>query len=455
MSITSPIRMSMGPAGVSNLLERVAEGLTEGLLPVEVFNDEAVFQAEMQRIFAKAWVFVAHESEIRNKGDYVLRRIGMDPVIVSRDDTGQIRVMSNYCRHRGAQVCQSDHGNTTHFRCPYHGWTFKNDGDWAGAPHSSEAYGGRLDGREWGLLRAPRVDTYQGFIFASLSEEGPTLKEFLGGAAWVLDAICGLHPGGLRVMGVPERTQVRGDWKSGAENFAGDAYHIDTLHFGNEQANYVQGLRQNNDFGNSLVLDGGHAFLCHSFVDMFGPFGEFSAYPPHIKERFDLSKLDEAQRELARACPPSIGNIFPNLGFIRFPAMTEVGKPPAVFTSFRQWQPLGPGVMEMWNWQFTWDFMSDEESMPDYTVGQYNFSSAGIFEQDDTVAWEGARSVAQSVWNRNSQTRFHYQQGFGGKVERPADPTWRGPGVFRKKAYGEFGQMNFYAQWLKMMQKQK
>src|SRR5437868_6035238 len=70
MSSTSTIRMSMGPAGMSNLLERVAEGLPQGLLPVEVFNDEDVFQAEMQQIFATAWVFVAHESEIRNKGDY-------------------------------------------------------------------------------------------------------------------------------------------------------------------------------------------------------------------------------------------------------------------------------------------------------------------------------------------------------------------------------------------------
>jgi len=452
---TSTIRMSMGPAGMDNLLERVAEGLPQGLLPVEVFNDEDVFQAEMQQIFAKAWVFVAHESEIRNNGDYVLRRIGLDPVIVTRDDAGEIRVMSNYCRHRGAQVCQSDHGNTSHFRCSYHGWTFKNNGDWAGAPHSKEAYGGRLDGREWGLLRAPRIDTHQGFIFASLSEEGPTLKEFLGDAAWVLDTICGLHPGGMRVIGVPERTKIRGDWKSGAENFSGDGYHIDTLHFGNEQTNYAAGLRQNNDVANSLVLDGGHAFLCHSFVDMFGPFGEFSGYPQHIKERFDLSSLDEAQREFARERPPSIGNIFPNLGFIRFPAPAEPGGAPAVFTSFRQFQPLGPGMMEMWNWQFTFEFMNDEESIPGYTTGQYNFSSAGLFEQDDTVAWEGARSVAQSVWNRKAQTNLHFQQGFGSNIERPADPTWRGPGVFRRNGYGEFGQMNFYAQWLNMLQKRK
>ncbi len=446
----SPIRMSMGPGGLDKLLERVDASLDEGLLPAEVFNDEAVFQAEMERIFARTWVFVAHESEIANNGDYVLRRIGTDPVIVARDDSGQIRVMSNYCRHRGAQVCQSDHGNTSHFRCPYHGWSFKNDGDWAGAPHAKQAYGGPLDARAWGLLRAPRVDTHQGFIFASLAADGPDLKAFLGGAAWVLDAICGLHPGGMRVVGAPERTRVRADWKSAAENFAGDAYHIDTLHFGNEMVDYIQGLRENNDMANPLLLENGHGFLCHSFVEMMGPFGEYSAYPPDIRARFDVSGLDPVQQEMVRDRPPSVGNIFPNLGFIRFPGTTVAGQPPSVFTSFRQWQPVAPGVMELWSWQFTWSFLSDEESRPAYAAGQYNFSSAGLFEQDDTVAWEGAPKVAQSVWNRKAGTRFNYQQGVGA-LRREPDPHWKGPGRFYRKAYGELGQRGFYAQWIAMM----
>lgn len=454
MTTTSPIRLVPRSGNLSDLLGRAAAGVSEGLLPVEVFSHDEVFQAEMERIFARTWVFVAHESEIPNKGDYVLRKIGLDPVIVSRDDSGQIHVMSNHCRHRGAQVCQTDRGNAAHFRCPYHGWTYKNNGDWVGAPHAQEAYGGKLDPREWGLLRAPRVGSHQGFIFANLSDTGPSLLEFLGGAAWTLDLICGLHPGGLRVVGVPERYQVRADWKSGSENFAGDAYHLDTLHWGCELANYVQGLRTNNDFANSLDLGGGHAFLCHDLENMFGPFAANWGFAPDIQARFDLSGLDEHQRHLLKQSPPTIGNIFPNLSYIRMAGTTEAGQPPSTYTSFRQWQPVAPGLMELWNWQFTWDFLSDEEARPGYAAGQYGFSSAGVFEQDDTVAWEGSRRVARSVWHRKEGVMLNYQQGVGGAVKREPDSTWKGPGVLHKKAYGEFGQLAFWRQWLRTMREE-
>ena len=453
-SNTAPIRMMRKGPGLENLLDRVANGLEEGLLPVEVFNDDDVFQAEMERIFAQTWVFVAHESEIPQKGDFVLRRIGLDPVIVSRDDSGKINVMSSYCRHRGTQVCLTDHGNTTHFKCPYHGWTYKNNGDWAGAPHAREAYGGQLDAKKWGLLKAPRVDIHQGFIFASLAESGPTLKEHLGGAGWVMDAICGLHSKGLRVMGPPERYQVRADWKNGADNFSGDCYHIDTAHWSNELTGYFSGTRENNEVSRRLVLEGGHGFLCHALEEMMGPFGEYWGYPPQVKANFDFSVLDDQQRRLLKENPPTIGNIFPNLSYIRMPGTSAAGRPPAAYTSFRQWQPIAPGLLEVWNWQFTWDFMSEEDSQDSYAAGQYVFSSAGMFEQDDTVVWEGAPRAASSVWNRKEGVMFNYQQGVGGAVKRETDPNWKGPGEFYRDGYGEFGQLGFYKQWLHLMRQE-
>ncbi|MCT7662240.1 Rieske 2Fe-2S domain-containing protein, partial [Mycobacterium deserti] len=132
-------------------------------------------------------------------GDFVQRRIGVDPVIVTRDGDGGVHVLSNYCRHRGSQVCQTDAGNSRFFKCPYHGWTYANNGDLVGTPMMQRAYGTPVDKTEWGLLRAPRVDSRQGFIFASLSDDVPSLEEFLGGAGWMLDLIAGLHPDGMRV----------------------------------------------------------------------------------------------------------------------------------------------------------------------------------------------------------------------------------------------------------------
>jgi N,N-dimethyl phenylurea N-demethylase alpha subunit len=173
---------------LNTLIQRVDAGMDRQLLPVEVFNDDKVFRAEMERVFGRVWVFVAHDSEIPKAGDYVLRKIGIDTVIVARDDEGHVNVMLN---HRGSEVCHEDRGNTRHFKCPYHGWQYNLKGEFAGAPHYADAYGKPLDKKAWGLRRAPQVDRIHGFVFACLSEETPPLRESLGDAVKVLDAIFG------------------------------------------------------------------------------------------------------------------------------------------------------------------------------------------------------------------------------------------------------------------------
>src|SRR5262245_28459481 len=65
------------------------------------FIDEDIFQLEMERVFGKAWLFVGHETEIPSPGDYVVRPMGQDSVIVTRDEHGEIHVLLNSCRHRG------------------------------------------------------------------------------------------------------------------------------------------------------------------------------------------------------------------------------------------------------------------------------------------------------------------------------------------------------------------
>ena len=179
MTITTP---GVTPE-VAPILDRVETELANDLVPVEIFNDEAVFRAEMEQVFGTCWVFVAHESEMPKAGDFVQRRIGIDPVIVTRDGKGGINVLSNYCRHRGTQVCQTDTGNSRFFKCPYHGWTYANDGDLVGTPHMHDAYGERMDPKEWGLKRAPRVGVRSGFIFASLAQDGPSSTTTSAGPA--------------------------------------------------------------------------------------------------------------------------------------------------------------------------------------------------------------------------------------------------------------------------------
>jgi nitrite reductase/ring-hydroxylating ferredoxin subunit len=441
----------MGREALNRMLNEVETALADDLVPVGIFNDETVFRAEMERIFTRSWVFVAHESEIPNKLDFVMRKIGLESVIVNRDADGKINVMSNHCRHRGTAVCQVDRGHTAHFKCPYHGWTYKSNGQWAGAPHLKEAYGKELDRKKWGLLHAPHVGVHQGFIFASLDENAPPLKEFLGGAAWMLDALVGLHPDGMRVVGAPERYKIRGDWKTAAENFSGDVYHVDFLHWSTEQVQVAVGLQGTCEFARSYELGGGHNFVGHEWTKAIHPGFVYAGYPPHYIEQFDLSRLDEAQRLMMREKPPTVGTIFPNLSFIRIAAFTKLDEPPAVMTSFRQWQPIAPGEFELWNWVFAWKFMSDTDVEHAYRVGQYSFGSAGVFEQDDTMVWEGAAQAGASPWLRRAGMQLHFQQSRNTAVDQTPDPSWTGPGIHRTTGYGEHRQLAFYRHWLKVM----
>ncbi|MHB1851350.1 MAG: Rieske 2Fe-2S domain-containing protein, partial [Acidimicrobiales bacterium] len=125
---------------IDRLLGRARSEMTEGRVPVEIFNSDVVFALEQERLFQRAWLFLAHESELPDPGDYVLRSLAGNSVIVSRDESGHIGCFLNMCRHRGNQVCKASEGNASHFRCSYHGWTYANDGKLIGVPHVRRVY---------------------------------------------------------------------------------------------------------------------------------------------------------------------------------------------------------------------------------------------------------------------------------------------------------------------------
>src|SRR5680860_1182858 len=85
------------------------------LVNESVYHDRGIFALEMQRIFSSTWVYVAHESELPDPGDYRTSVIGIKPVIVSRDQDGEIHVLLNRCMHRGAVVCRTERGHSNHF----------------------------------------------------------------------------------------------------------------------------------------------------------------------------------------------------------------------------------------------------------------------------------------------------------------------------------------------------
>lgn len=193
-----------------------------------LYTDPQIFAEELRRIWYTTWVFVGHESEVPQPNDYVRKRLGLQDVVMTRDAAGEVHLLLNRCAHRGNQVCDDAKGNTSSFRCPYHGWTFRNTGELLGYPYN-KGYGGKNQ-LETGMGKVPRVASYRGFVFGSFAAAGPTLEEHLGAAAGEIDRLVSLSPEGeveLSAGWLAHKT--RANWKLLAENET-DGYHPQFVH---------------------------------------------------------------------------------------------------------------------------------------------------------------------------------------------------------------------------------
>ncbi len=193
-----------------------------------LYHDEAIYRAELKKIWFRTWVYVGHESEVVQPNDYVLKSIGPESVIMTRGRDGRVNLLHNRCPHRGNRVCMFDKGSSRTFTCPYHGWSFANDGALRGMPFPS-GYAG-TDRSKLGLARVARVESYRGFVFGSFAADGPTLSEHLGAAKGSIDALCRTSPEGeIEITAGWLKHKVKSNWKFLVENET-DGYHPSFVH---------------------------------------------------------------------------------------------------------------------------------------------------------------------------------------------------------------------------------
>ncbi|MPZ72559.1 MAG: Rieske 2Fe-2S domain-containing protein [Nitriliruptorales bacterium] len=211
-----------------------------------LYTDPALFDAEMDRIFGSAWVYLCHESELPNPGDYRTSVIGRQPVIVSRDQDGEVHVLFNRCMHRGAVVCRADRGHSNYFRCQYHNWVYDSRGALQGMAQPS-GYPDDFDRSGLSLVKPPRVGTYRGLIFASLAEDGESLQERLDDVRGYIDAWCDRSPlGRVTLPRGNHRYSYPGNWKLQLENGV-DGYHGNYVHESFSQILERSGERRRSD----------------------------------------------------------------------------------------------------------------------------------------------------------------------------------------------------------------
>ena len=238
------------------------------------YTDPAIFELERERIFGRCWLYAGHESEIKQIGDFVTRRVGGRPVILVRGADGRIRVLLNTCSHRGVIVCRDRTGNKNEFRCPYHAWTYNNQGALIAIP-GRDAYAPEFSFNDLGL-REVRHTNYRGLIFLCYSSEAGSLEDYLAGAKEQLDLILDQGEGedncaGLAVLAGAHEYGINANWKMLPENTL-DVYHLFSTHsrFMNDYMPRIAGAqptRKQFEQGVSISLGNGHSVL---EMPMFG-----------------------------------------------------------------------------------------------------------------------------------------------------------------------------------------
>lgn len=283
-----------------------------------LYTDPAIFELELERIFGRAWVYVGHESQIPDAGDYITVDVGRQRLIIVRHDDGRIHGLYNRCAHRGAQLTESSFGNVRFFRCCYHGWTFRTNGGLHSIPLRRGYDNTAFDVADpaFSLRPVAQIDSYRGFIFVSLAAGGADLKSFLGGIASSLDDMVDRAPAGrIAVCGRPFRVMQRSNWKLFFENL-NDAMHALSTHESSVAAARVA-LAQIKDrqSGRSTYAAGGLSAIekngipystwektgatvferGHSFM---GGFSNPSSYDPAYVEALAAARGVERMREI-------------------------------------------------------------------------------------------------------------------------------------------------------------
>ena len=411
----------------------------EGLVDRKIFYDQDVYQQELEQVFGRSWLFVAHESQIPKANDFVANYMAEDPVLVTRDAKGKIHTFLNMCRHRGNRICRADAGNAPSFMCTYHGWTFATDGKLVGVPGYKEAYFEELDRSQWGLVEAP-TSTYKGLVFANWDAKAPSLVDFLGDMAWYLDLLLDRRDGGTELVAGIHRWVMDFNWKFGSDNFGGDNYHVPASHGSmaaagiNPQrpafANQADKSRFSVYAGNGhCVTSGGYsgAKLNPLVANQKPQAGQEGAYYLVEHEKELEERLGSVR---AKQMALGIGTVFPNLTWHSSPTL-------------RIWHPRGPQKTEIWSYCIVDKKAPQEikEAMDRNYI--LRFGPAGTMEQDDAFNWNNSTATAKSLTARKYP--LNMQMGIGHEWKNETHPGLLGHTV------SETNWRGFYGWWAQMM----
>lgn len=417
-----------------------------GTIKPAIYTDQDIYDLELERVFARSWLFLAHECMVPNAGDFFNTFMGEDPVLVVRQKDGSIGAFLNQCRHRGMKLCHAEEGNTRALTCPYHGWSFGIDGALTSVPLEEEAYRNKLDKSKWGLRKVPRVVNYKGLIFGNWDLTAPELETYLGDMAWYLDGFLDRREGGTEVVGGIHKWVIECNWKFAAEQFCSDQYHAPFTHGSAVQvlqpvptnkpdgAPLGEGQTAKPAWANGL---GGVQFAGngHGSAFFFTEKPDANVWVGGAVSNYFRDTFAETEQRIGRVRALRLAGhntMFPTLSWLNG---TQ---------TLRVWHPRGPNQIEVWAFCIADKAAPDEVKEALKKSHARAFGPAGFLEQDDSENWVEVQKVLRG--HVAKQTEMCVQMGLGFE-ERRTDGI---PGI-TNHTFAETAARGFYQRWVDMM----
>ena len=394
-----------------------------GTVDRRIFADQDIYELELERIFARAWNFMAHDSQIPNPGDFFMTVIGEDRVICVRDTDGNPQVLINSCRHRGNAVCRAEEGHATSFMCTYHGWTYDLKGSLVGVPGFKEVYHEELDRENWGLIKAAKVDSFMGFIFANMDPEAPDLDEYLGDVGRLSLKQIALR-GDIQVLAGVQKYLIPCNWKLAADN-VWDFYHPAISHASASMARGRSGQSSPYEQPHIVLLgEYGHALSGPEMTEQTRKSLESQGREMSWRDRPESQESLGPVGTRAQSHP----HIFPNM-WVAFPGEGQI--------SMRM--PKGPMKTEIWWFSF------NDPATPNNRRALETFGPAGLLEQDDGENWGESTRAMQGVVSKRFPINYSMNLGRGEIIDNEGGP----PHIEAK--INEHAQLWHYRAWSEWM----
>lgn len=426
--------------------------LERGEVDRRIYSDPEIFEREMEQIFGRAWLFLCHESQIPETGDFFAAVMGRDNVLVVRQRDGGIRAMLNTCAHRGNAVCRADEGNAKGFLCTYHGWSYGIDGRLNGVPGFKNFYAGELDKSRRGLAPVAQVASYKGFVFGTHDASAPPLEEYLGATGRLgLDLIAAR--GDMAVVPGIQKFVVDCNWKIAVDNLY-DWYH--------PQISHASAFRSS-ALGAMPPRPGGYEEIDMNGVNMDSGAGIDLPLGSITASKFDtVVVIGEYGHGIGGPSASSSGNVevdsswrsTPEAKEALGPVGVEVAGHPSIFPN--TWVtvvpvqlsvriPLDPTHTEIWWFTFIDRRMPPETQRFLVMMANRVFGAAGVLEQDDGENW--SQSTAQSRGLASRRVKHLVNMGVGrGKVVKEHGLA-RIEGLTNE--HGQLWTYHSWAQWMK------